>query len=296
MKLKQHKHLLLFVSITVIFISTYMTSQANTLPVSLAYAQKELAKLEISSGGKLGVYAINTANNSSIKYRSQERFPFQSTFKVIGVSAILKMSMIDSNLLQQKITYNKQDLVFWSPITEHHLIEGMTIADLCAATLMYSDNTAINLLMNKLGGPKVVTAFARSINDSAFNLSSKEAELNSNPGNLRDTSTPIAMATSLQQLALGNALAPQQQRRLITWMKNNKTGNARIRAGVPKGWIVADKTGSGDYGITNDIGIIWPPKHAPIVMAIYFIQNKKDAKYREDVVAVATTIILNELM
>ena len=77
-------------------------------------------------------------------------------------------------------------------------------------------------------------------------------------------------------------------------MKNNTTGYTRIRAGIPMGWIVADKTGSGEYGITNDIGLLWPPEGAPIVMALYFIQNKKEAPRRDDVIASATRILVNE--
>jgi len=204
--------------------------------------------------------------------------------------------MTDNDFLQQKITYKKQYLVFWSPITERHLTDGMTIAELCAATIMFSDNTAINLLMKNLGGPAAVTAFARSIGDHTFNLSNWEPKLNSISSDFRDSSTPAAMGKSLRQLTLGKILAPSQRKQLLTWMKNNTTGNARIRAGVPKGWIVADKTGSGDYGIMNDIGIIWPPKHAPIVVVIYFSQNKKNAIHREDVVASATRILIQEFM
>lgn len=97
-------------------------------------------------------------------------------------------------------------------------------------------------------------------------------------------------------MTLRKILAPSQRSQLLTWMKNNTTGNARIRAGVPKEWIVADKTGSGDYGITNDIGLIWPPKHAPIVIVIYFLQNQKNAAYREDVIASATRIVIHDLI
>ena len=294
MRLKQFMYLM--ITFIVSLISTYMPLYANMLQINPTTAQKKLAELETSSGGRIGIYAINTANNSLIQYRAQERFPFQSTFKVIGVSAMLKKSMTDNNLLQQKITYKKQDLVSWSPITERHLTDGMIIAELCAATIMFSDNTAINLLMKKLGGPAAVTAFARSIGDHTFNLNNWEPKLNSISSDFRDSSTPSAMGKILRQLTLGKILAPSQRKQLLTWMKNNTTGNARIRAGVPKGWIVADKTGSGHYGITNDIGIIWPPKRAPIVIVIYSLQNKKDAAHREDVIASATRILIREFM
>ena len=86
----------------------------------------------------------------------------------------------------------------------------------------------------------------------------------------------------------------QQREQLQVWLKNNTTGNATIRAGVPNGWIVGDKTGSGDYGTRNDIGIIWPEKCSPIVVAIYTTQNKKDAISRDDVIASATRILISE--
>lgn len=267
------------------------------LPVTLLHAniQKDLRKLELSAGGRIGVFAINTGNNTRLQYRAKEHFPFQSTFKVIGVSAILKESMTNHHLLQQKITYTKQDLVDWSPITEKHLADGMTVSELCAATMMFSDNTAINLLMKKLGGPKAVTTFAHSIGDNAFKLDSWEPKLNSNPTDLRDTSTPEAMGKSLQQLALGNALATVQRGQLLGWLKANTTGNSRIRAGVPKDWIVGDKTGTGDYGITNDVGIIWPAHCPPIITAIYYVQDKKNVTPRDDVIASATQILIRAL-
>lgn len=288
------RSLLIFVN-SIFLVITCMPSFASTQGVQSTSLQKKLLDLETASGGRIGIFAINTANNTRVQYRAEEIFPIQSTFKMMGVSAILKLSMTKKHLLQQKINYNEQDLVSWSPITKKHLLEGMTISELCAAAIMYSDNTATNLLVKKLGGPQAVTAFARSIDDNKFRLDNWEPELNSGPDDLHDTSTPAAMEKSLQKLALGKILAPSQREQLVMWMKKNTTGDTRIRAGVPKGWIVADKTGTGtEYGITNDIGLIWPPKCAPIVLSIYFIQNKKDATPRNDVIASATRILINE--
>lgn len=238
---------------------------------------------------------VNTANNRMVLYRADERFPLCSTFKVMGVSAILKKNMTDSHLLNQRVMYEKQQVVAWSPITLKHVTGGMTVSELCAAAIMYSDDTAINLLMKKLGGPLAVTAFARSIDDMTFRVDHWEPDLNCSPGDSHDTTTPVAMQKSLQQLALGNILEKTQREQLLTWLKNNTTGKDRIRAGVPKDWLVADKTGSGDYGTTNDVAIIWPPKGKPIVVAIYFTQNKKDAATRSDVIASAIRLVINEL-
>ncbi len=281
--------------ITLIFISSWQVSFASNIqqikPISV---QQKLAELENASGGRLGISAIDTNNNARIQYRAEERFPLCSTFKIMLVSAILHQSMSNSHLLKQHVKYNKRDVVAagYAPITKKHLARGMSIAELCAAAIDYSDNAAGNLLMKKLGGPKTVTAFARFIGDTPFRLDRWEPALNTAiPGDLRDTSTPLAMQHSLQQLALGKALAKPQRERLQAWLKSNTTGNSRIRAGVPKGWVVADKTGTGDYGSTNAIGIIWPPKCHPLVLAIYFTQNKKDAVPRDDVIASATRIV-----
>lgn len=174
------RRLLLPAIVIVSINSVCIPSFANTQPIKLAYIQEKLAALEGSSRGRIGIAAINTANNQSIQYRAEERFPFCSTSKVMGVSAILKQSMTDSHLLQQKITYTKKDIDAsgYSPITKNHIARGMKIGELCAATITYSDNTAINLLMKKLGGPKAVTAFAHSIGDTTFRLDRWEPKLN----------------------------------------------------------------------------------------------------------------------
>lgn len=262
---------------------------ANT---SLQQAQQQLAALEKASGGRLGVVAINTADGTTLQLNGGQRFPFCSTFKVIAASAILHHSLNNNGFMQQRIRYQKSDLVAYSPITEKHLDGGMIVAELCAAALQYSDNTAVNLLMKQLGGPEAITAYARSIGDSTFRLDRWETELNSAiPGDERDTTTPAAMAASLQKLTLGNALPQAQREQLVAWMKGNTTGGKRIRAGVPAGAIVADKTGGGDYGTTNDIGIVWRENRAPLAIVVYFTQPQQDAKANNEVIAAAARIV-----
>lgn len=259
-------------------------------------AQALLAELEATSGGRLGVAAFDVANNAHVLHRADERFPLCSTFKVIAVGAALSRSVKEPTLMKQRIAYEASDLVAHSPITQKHAGQGMTVADLCAAALQYSDNTAANLLMKLLGGPSAVTAFARSIGDETFRLDRWETELNSAiPGDTRDTSTPNNMARSLQGLALNNVLADPQRDQLQAWLRGNTTGASRIRAGVPADWVVGDKTGAGEHGTTNDIAVLWPPTGSPIVLAIYFTQPNKAAPLRNDVVAAAARIVADAL-
>jgi beta-lactamase class A len=257
---------------------------------------KKLAELEKSTGGRLGVVLINTADNSQIVYRGDERFPMCSTSKVMAASAILKQSETQTGLLNQGVEIKKSDLVNYNPITEKHLDGGMTIAELTDATLRYSDNTAMNKLIAQLGGPAKVTQFARSIGDKTFRLDRTEPTLNTAiPGDERDTTTPAAMAWTLQNLTLDNALAEPQRKQLVEWMKKNTTGGASIRAGLPTTWTVADKTGSGSYGTTNDIAVIWPENQPPLVLVTYFTQPQKEAKSRNDVLAAAAKIVTEGL-
>ena len=261
-------------------------------PQTAALAKAELEKLETGFGGRIGLFVLNTANGAQLAHRAHERFPFCSTFKVMAASAILTRSAEVPGLLQQRIRYRQSDLVNYSPITQKHVADGMTVAGLCAAALQYSDNTAANLLIRMAGGPQAVTAFARSIGDSEFRLDRWETELNTAiPGDVRDTSTPSAMGRSLQRLVLGDALAQTQREQLRDWLYGNTTGAARIKAGIPADWIIGDKTGSGDYGTANDIAVIWPPERAPVVVAIYTTQGRQDAKPRDDVIASAARIV-----
>ncbi|TSD70778.1 class A beta-lactamase [Janthinobacterium sp. KBS0711] len=264
---------------------------------SVAAAQTQLATLEQAAGGRLGVAAWRQGSELRVAYRADERFPLASTFKAMLAGAVLARSVSQPGLLDQHVRYEKKELVTYSPITEKHLADGMSVADLCAATLQYSDNSAANFLMTLLGGPQAVTAFARSIGNTVFQLERWETELNSAiPGEVRDTASPASMAHSLQQLLLENSLPAPQRQQLDAWMRGNTTGDKRIRAGVPAGWQVADKTGSGAYGSVNDIGVAYPASGAPLVIAVYYTREQKKADTNQDIITAATRIVTAALV
>lgn len=155
-------------------------------------------------------------------------------------------------------------------MTAQHVATGMTVNALCDAAITVSDNTAANLLVGLLGGPPVVTAFARSLGDTVSRVDRLEPDLNvTAPGDIRDTSTPEQMALNLRTLVLGDPLPPEQRTRFADLLTANTTGGKTIRAGLPRQWAVGDKTGSGAQGECNDLAIAWPPGRAPIVIAVY---------------------------
>ena len=269
---------------------------STALYAGTSSVQQKLEALEKSTGGRLGVALINTADDSQIVYRADERFAMCSTSKVMAAAAVLKQSESDKTLLNQRVEIKKSDLINYNPIAEKHVNGTMTLAELSAAALQYSDNTAMNKLIAHLGGPEKVTAFARSLGDETFRLDRTEPTLNpAIPGDPRDTTTPLAMAQTLRNLTLGKALAETQRAQLVTWLKGNTTGSASIQAGLPTSWVVGDKTGSGDYGTTNDIAVIWPEDHAPLILVTYFTQPEQKAESRRDVLAAAAKIVTQGL-
>ena len=249
-----------------------------------------IAAIEKANGGRLGVAAFDTGSRRWLKYRAEERFPMCSTFKILPAAAMLARG---DELINLRIRYTKDELVPYSPITEKHLADGMSNRDLCAAALQYSDNTAANLLMKQLGGPAGMTAFARSRGDDVLRLDRWETELNSAiPGDPRDTTSPLAMLQTLQKLTIGDGLPQAARQTLVDWMLGNTTGAARMHAGVPAGWQVADKTGGGSYGTNNSIGLLMPPGKPPIVAAVFYTQDQKDAPAKNEVIAAATKAIV----
>jgi beta-lactamase class A len=231
--------------------------------------------IEEETGGRLGIAGIDTETGRRFGHREQERFAMCSTFKVLATSALLARVDSGKEDLNRRIRFAAGDLIDNSPIVKNHVgSAGMTLAEICAAALDYSDNTAANQILSALGGPHAVTAFARSLGDRVTRLDRTEPSLNeAMPGDPRDTTTPAAMAANLRALLLGKTLAPASRAQLTRWMIGNKTGDARLRAGFPHDWRIGDKTGSGDHGTANDIAIAWPPKGKPIIVAVYLTET-----------------------
>lgn len=253
-------------------------------------------QLERTHSITLGLYALDTGSGRHLAYRVDQRFALCSTFKVMLAGAVLHLSQKQPDLLAKRIRFDAKTLVVYSPITQQHVDAGMTVADLCAAALQHSDNTAANLLLDVLGGPAALTAFARRLGDDVFRLDRNEPSLNSAlPDDPRDTSTPQAMATSVQRLVLGDGLNSSARQQLQTWLKGNTTGAKRIRAGVPGDWTVGDKTGSGDYGVANDVAVIWPPRRAPWVLTVFTRATDPKSPWKDAALAEATGIVVQAL-
>jgi beta-lactamase class A len=247
----------------------------------------DLARIEFENGGRLGVAVQDTGSGARAGHRDGERFPMCSTFKLLATAAVLKRVDGGQERLDRRVVFTASDIVVNSPVTKERVGgDGMTLAELCEAAMTVSDNTASNLILSSLGGPQAVTDYVRSLGDSITRLDRIEPDLNEAvPGDPRDTTTPQAMLGNVRNLVLGKALSAASKEQLTKWLLGNKTGDTRLRAGLPAGWRTGDKTGSGERGTTNDVGVVWPPGRAPIVVAIYFTETSAAAEKRNAVLA-----------
>ncbi|MEV5719156.1 class A beta-lactamase [Amycolatopsis mediterranei] len=257
-----------------------------------AAPQPDFTPLERSFDARLGVYALDTGSGRKIAHRADERFGYASAHKAFSAAAVLQRTDIED--LAKVLTYRGADLQENSPVTEKHVDTGISLHDAIDAALRYSDNTAANLLFQQLGGPPGLAAALRAIGDTTTHVDRTEPALNDlAPGDIRDTSTPRAMAGTLRTFALGDALPPEKRTMYTDMMRANKTGATVIRAGTPAGWAVADKTGTGEYATRNDIAVVWPPGRAPIVLAIMSSRQAENAEHDDRLIAQAAKLALD---
>lgn len=250
-------------------------------------------EIEAAASGRLGVAVLDTATGQVQGHRLDERFPLCSTFKWLLGAHVLRR--VDQGLerLDRTIVYGPEAIIPWSPVTAKHVGQGMTLAELCEATITLSDNAAANLILQTLGGPQGWTQYVRSLGDTVTRLDRTEPELNAaTPGDPRDTTTPRAMVALLQGVVLGDALTPASRAQLVTWMQATQTSGQRLGAQLPTGWRLGSKTGTGARGSTNDVGVYWPPDRAPIVVAAYLTQSPAAEATRNRAIArVASAVI-----
>lgn len=267
---------------------------SSTVEVNDPAVAQEFTRLESTHDGRLGVYAVDTGTGRAVAYRADERFAYASTFKALAAALVLAGTTPAQ--LDEPVPVEAADLLANSPVTETRVGTTMTWRELCDAAVRYSDNTAGNLLLRRLGGPPGLDAALAGLGDDVTSVDRYEPDLSSAvPGDPRDTSTPRAMAGNLRQLAVGDALAGDDRSLFVDLLRNNTTGDTVVRAGVPQGWVVGDKTGTASYGGRNDIAVLWPPERDPIVVAVMTSRDRRGADQVDALIADATRVVVGAL-
>lgn len=268
------------------------------------FAQR-MIEIQQRLGGRIGVCALagsgDSKSSGSLTISSDERFAHCSTFKWPLAALVLQQADQGRMTLDKAISYTKADLLDYAPVTTKNLARGhMTLGELCEAAVELSDNTAANLLLAQVGGPAGLTAFARTLGDAVTRFDRTEPDLNSNQDkDPRDTTTPAAMAQLLKTVYTGTVLKADSLSQLKTWMVGCQTGQKEIRAGVPAGWTVADKTGRGN-GAVNDVAVVWPKDaagkaQAPVFLAIYTTGGTLGDDARNQIIADTTKLVFDTL-
>lgn len=255
------------------------------LPAQGRAAAEPFEAYEDASGGRIGVYAKNLVTGAGIAWRADTRFVMCSTFKASLAGLVLSRVDAGQESLDHRVSFGTGDLLDYAPVAREHLAGGtMSIDEMCAGAVELSDNTCANLLLARAGGPAALTAFWRSMGDRVSRLDHDEPMLNRTPpGGIEDTTTPSAMAHSLRGLVLGQALSSASRERLTGWLVNCKTGANRLRAGLPKDWKIADKTGNNGKDASGDIAVSWPRPGVPILICVYTRGGTPTARQTETV-------------
>lgn len=256
------------------YVRLCLISLIAALPLAVFASPQPLEQIKISEGqlaGRVGYVEMDLASGRTLAaWRASEHFPLMSTFKVLLCGAVLARVDAGDEQLDRRIHYRQQDLVDYSPVSEKHLADGMTVGELCAAAITMSDNSAGNLLLKIVGGPAGLTAFLRQIGDNVTRLDRWETELNEAlPGDVRDTTTPASMATTLRKLLTTPSLSARSQQQLLQWMVDDRVAGPLIRAVLPAGWFIADKTGAGERGSRGIVALLGPDGKAERIVVIY---------------------------
>ncbi len=271
----------------------------NAVPAQAGPWQEDLprhfAEIEARCGGRLGVGILDTQSGRVVGHRGDERFPMCSTHKALSAAAILARVDQGEERLDRRVYFDADKVLPYSPGTKAHAGgEGMTLAAICEAAVTLSDNTAANLMLDAIGGPAGLTAYLRGLGDEVTRLDRTEPTLNEAlPGDPRDTTSPLAMAATLSRFVLGEALSPASREQLAAWLRAGKTGDARLRAGVPQGWRVGEKTGTNDKGTANDVGVFWPPERKPVIVTAFITGSSATLDAQNAAIAdVARAVVL----
>jgi beta-lactamase class A len=261
-------------------------------PAWASHVKDRFKAIEARTDGRLGLWAGQQGNDNVVGWRENERFLMCSTFKALAVSAILSKVDRGDERLDRWVPYGREDLQSYAPAATANLSKGgMTLADLCAAAVELSDNTAANLILASLGGPAQVTAYLRALGDKTTRLDRTEPSLNDPAPNGAplDTTTPASMTGLWRRLLLRDALSPASRTRLKGWLEATSTGPQRLPAATPRGWTLGHKTGSGRTTI-GDVGIATPPGGRPILIAVYLETSGALGRPHDDAIAEAARI------
>lgn len=236
--------------------------------------EAQIKRSEAEMAARIGVSILDTEKDQIWNYRGEERFPLTSTFKTILCAKLLRDADDEKLSLDKTVKVEKSKLVTYSPVMEKRIDQQVSLGDACSATMLTSDNTAANIVLESVGGPQDLTQFIRGYGDQATRIDRYETELNEGtPKDVRDTTTPEAMVKSLNVLLFGNVLSLEAREQLTLWLRENKVTGNLLRSVLPHGWNIGDRSGAGGNGSRSITAVVWPADSYPVIISIYVTET-----------------------
>jgi beta-lactamase class A CARB-1, PSE family len=289
-----------FSSALILAVSLLMPSLSFASVADFKAVEQTIVALEGKLSARIGVAVLDVNTGEQWSYQGDERFPLTSTFKTLACAKLLQDAERQRLKLTDSVTVQQSDLVTYSPVIEKQVGQSVTLNGACAAAMHTSDNTAANIILHAVGGPTGITRFMRALGDPVTRLDRREPELNQGlAGDERDTTTPNAIARSLNTLLFGSALAPASQQQLQRWMEQNQVTGNLLRSVLPAGWTIADRSGAGGFGARSITAVVWPNSAAqlsPLIISIYIAQTDATMEARNQAIATLGQAIFNRYL
>ena len=271
----------------------FISCQTSTKTTELLRSQIE--QVISDKNAIVGVSIIGNEGKDTISINGDRQFPLQSVFKFhIGLTML---SQIDAGKfsLDQKVDIPKKDLLpnLWSPLREEYPNGGsFSISKLIENAVSYSDNVACDVLLRLIGGPKVVEDYIKRNNIEDISIKWNEEKQQANWDLMfQNWTTPKAASATLAKFYENKIVSSKSHDFIWEIMKKTRTGANRLKGQLPKGTIVAHKTGSSGInseGITaavNDIGIIFLPNGKHFFISVFVTSSKENEETNEKIIA-----------
>ena len=272
----------------IVAVALWMPAGLSAAGHDFQTVEQAIVALEGKLSARIGVTVLEVKTGEQWSYKGDERFPLTSTFKTLACAKLLQDAERQRLKLTDSVTVQKSDLVTYSPVIEKQVGQAVTLNAACAAAMHTSDNTAANIVLHAVGGPEGITRFMRELGDPVTRLDRREPELNQGlAGDERDTTTPNAIARSLQTLLFGSALSPSSRQQLQRWMEQNQVTGNLLRSVLPAGWTIADRSGAGGFGARSITAVVWPntaTPPSPLIISIYIADTDAPMEARNQAI------------
>ncbi|SEJ09456.1 beta-lactamase class A [Dyadobacter sp. SG02] len=269
----------------------------NTAFAQQAKLKSDIETISKQAQGIVGVGIMNLKTQETLLINQDHKFPMQSTFKFPLAMAMLDLVDKGKYKLDQKIhvTQSQLEKNTHSPMRDEY--EGkdfdITVGELLSYSVSESDNNACDILFGLAGGTKIVNDYIHSLGVKDIAIVATEKEMATGGWNTQydNFARPSAYLQLLEIVYLRKKFSKSSQEFLWKIMVDGPTGLKRIKGELPKGTVVAHKTGTSgtnDKGITaatNDVGIVKLPNGNDIAIVVFVSDATANLDTRERVIA-----------